>query len=144
MRPFFRDHIKHIVRDGGDTWLWFDDWLPLGPIQTAMGDRVIYDAGLPRTARVSAIIRDNTWHWPVANSPELITLKETTLGLPPPDNNMKDRISLSPTTSKIYTTASAWNLLRDVKGKVIWHNLVWFSGHIPKAAFILWLAVKQK
>ena len=107
-----------------------------------MGDRVIYDAGLPRTARVSAIVRDSRWHWPLANSPELITLKEATLGIPPPDSNRKDQIIWSPSSSKTYTTA--WNHLRESRSKVIWYNLIWFSGHLPKAAFFLWLAVKKK
>ena len=86
MRTLFRNQIKHIVGDGNDTWLWFDDWLPLGPIQAGMGNRVIYDVGLPRTARVSAIVRENSWHWPIANSPELLILKETTISIPPPDS----------------------------------------------------------
>ena len=109
-----------------------------------MGDRVIYDAGLPCNARVSAIIRDSNWHWPLANSSKLLTLKEATQGIPPPNCSRKDQIIWTLSSSKIYTTASAWNQLRESKVEVIWHNLIWFSGHLPKSAFFLWLAVKRK
>ena len=52
-----------------------------------MGDRVIYDSGLPRTAKVKDIISRDTWHWPTANSPDLLMLKEITITLPPPDTS---------------------------------------------------------
>ena len=66
------------------------DWMPQGPIYTTMGDRVIYDSGLPRTAKVKDIITHDTWHWPIANSPDLLLLKEITLTLPSPDISQSD------------------------------------------------------
>ena len=42
-----------------------------------MGERVIYDSGLQRHAKVATIIRNGEWRWPLANSNELLTLKES-------------------------------------------------------------------
>ena len=78
LREYFKPHIKYTIGDGQDAFLWFDHWLPMGPIHPSMGDRVIYDSSLPRLARVAAIIREGRWAWPSANSPDLIELKEAT------------------------------------------------------------------
>ena len=78
LRPLFRPLIKHHVGDGCDTSLWFDNWMPMGPIHETMGDRVIYDSGLSRNSRVADIINMDVWHWPVANSNDLLILKEQT------------------------------------------------------------------
>ena len=32
----------------------------------------------------------------------------------------------------------------ESRNKVAWHSLVWFPGRFPRAAFFLWLAVKEK
>ena len=144
LRPVFRPLIKHHIGDGRDTSLWFDNWMPMGPIHEAMGNRVIYDSGLPRDARVQAIIHVNRSHWPVANSTELITLKELTQDIPPPDHDRRDRTIWCPSRRGNYTTSSAWNYFRVSKSKVDWYTLVWFHGRLPRAAFFLWLPVKGK
>ena len=50
----------------------------------------------------------------------------------------------APSPSGCFSTTSAWKALRRARPVVPWHKLVWFSGFIPKASFILWLAVKQR
>ena len=109
-----------------------------------MNDRVIYDSALPRTAWVKDIISNNSWHWPISNSPDLLTLKEITHLLAPPATHRSDQILWSPTPSGSYSTSSAWEQFRERKSKVIWWDLTWFHGRIPKATFFLWLAVKKK
>ena len=60
LRPLFCPLIKWSIGDGSDISLWFDNWLRMGPIQAAMGDRIIYDSTLPRNAKVKEIIRDSS------------------------------------------------------------------------------------
>ena len=76
MRDKIRPFLKVQIGDGADTWLWLDSWLPMGPILQNFDDRIIYDSGLPRHARVSSIIRNGQWAWPVANSLDLLILKQ--------------------------------------------------------------------
>ena len=109
-----------------------------------MGDRVIYDAGLPRNVTVASIINDNMWHWPVENSPDLLVLKKDTLGLSyNPDGN-QDSIHWLPSPSGHFSICTAWDHIRQVKAPVPWKHIVWFSRNLPKASFILWLAIKGR
>ena len=83
-----------------------------------MGNRVIYDSGLPRDATVKDIIQENLWHWPVANSPDLLTLKEVTQHFDPPSTHRRDQIIWTPSGSGLFTTSSAWEQLREKRNKV--------------------------
>ena len=76
LREEIRPLIRYSVGNGVFTFLWFDSWLPFGPIVPTFGERVIYDSGLQRTARVRDIIHNGQWRWPVSNSPDLLTLKQ--------------------------------------------------------------------
>ena len=90
----------------------------MGPIHEVMGNRVIYDSGLSRDTRVQAIIHGNRWQWPVANSTELIMLKELTQDIPPPAPDRRDRTIWCPSRTGNYSTSSAWDYFRVSKSKV--------------------------
>ena len=81
LRPLLRPLIKYIVGDGQNISLWFDNWLPSGPIHESLGDRVIYDARFPRNPKLASIINEHCWQWPIANSTDLLAIKEETLSL---------------------------------------------------------------
>ena len=140
MRPL----ISHKIGNGLGTSLWFDNWLQLGPIVSIYGDRIIYDSGLPRNATVSSIIQNGNWVWPVANSPDLLILKSSIPEAMLPRSDQCDSICWTATLFGNFSTSSAWNKIRAHCAKVSWHKLVWFPGLIPKAAFILWLAIRQR
>ena len=96
LRPLLRPLIKYIVGDGQNISLWFDNWLPSGPTHESMGDRVIYDAGLPRNAKLASIINEHCWQWPIANSTDLLALKVETLSLFFIPSGLQDSIHGSP------------------------------------------------
>ena len=107
MRDKIRPFLKVKIGDGADTWLWLDSWLPMGPILQNFDDRIIYDSGLPRHARVSSIIRNGQWAWPVENSPDLLILKQA---IPPslqPSCDKRDRLIWTPSASGSFSTMSA-------------------------------------
>ena len=101
-----RDHIRPLLHfkigDGEDTMLWLDSWLPTGPILSNFEDRIIYDTGLPRHARVSSIIRNGEWMWPVVNSPDLLILKESIPNSLRPCCEQKDKLIWIPTIWLLY------------------------------------------
>ena len=76
LRGEVRAFIHHVIGDDQSTWLWFDSWLPFGPILPSFDERVIYDSALSRQARVASIISNGQWAWPIANSPDLLVLKQ--------------------------------------------------------------------
>ena len=72
-----RSFIKHKVGNGESTFLWFDLWHPLSPLITSFGDRVIYDSVISRNAKVTTVIQNSIWHWPISNSNALIDIKNS-------------------------------------------------------------------
>ena len=134
--------IQHIIGNGRDTFLWFDYWLPLGPIHSQFGDRVIYDSGLPRYARVSDIIDGENWHWPIANSPDLSILKNSIPNFLVPSPTTMDGVIWRVSSTGSFSIKEAYQNLAPNGNKVEWHRLVWYPQFIPKASFILWLAIK--
>ena len=69
-----RSLIHFSIGNGLGTYLWFDYWLPLGPIQSVLGDGVIFASELGRYVRVASIINNRAWMWPHANSPVILLL----------------------------------------------------------------------
>lgn len=45
-----------------------------------------------------------------------------------------------PSSSGVYTTQSAWKAIRVERQHVPWSLVVWFTGNVPRWAFIVWLA----
>ena len=118
MRECIRPFLLHEIGDGADTMLWFDIWLPMGPILSNFEERIIYDSGLSRHARVSSIIQNGAWTWPVANSPDLLILKES---IPPtlmPSCEHRDRLLWRSTLSGCFSTSAVWKVLQVPRPKV--------------------------
>ena len=61
-----------------------------------------------------------------------------------PCPSTRDVVLWVPSASNTFSTASCWQSLRQTRNLVPWHKIVWFSASIPKASFILWLAIKGK
>ncbi|XP_028118147.1 uncharacterized protein LOC114315744 [Camellia sinensis] len=55
--------IVHKIGNGNATFLWYDNWHPVGSIWDKFGNRIIYDSGLSREAKVSNIVNGDSWHW---------------------------------------------------------------------------------
>ena len=144
LRGEVRAFIHHTIGDGRRTWLWFDSWLPSGPILPNFNERVIYDSALPRWAKVASIISNGQWAWPVANSPDLLTLKQAIPDSMVPNMSRCDEVIWSPSGTGKFSTKSAWLALRVRHSLVNWHRLIWFSYAIPKCGFILWLAIRER
>ncbi|GAV76509.1 zf-RVT domain-containing protein, partial [Cephalotus follicularis] len=47
------------------TWsLWHDPWFQNCPLFVRVGNRAIYNSGLPRDTTLSEVIQDARWNWP--------------------------------------------------------------------------------
>ena len=98
---------------------------------------------MQRHAKVLAIIRDEGWAWPVANSPYLLTLKNSIPNSLCPFPNQADSVIWTP-ASGVFTTSFSWHTLRLSRPRFDWCRLVWFSSMVPKTSFFLWLAVRER
>lgn len=123
--------------------LWFDNWHPLGPLAERFGYRVLYDSGLPSDSRVSTIIRNFWWAFPITQTFELNEIRSNMSSLPEP-NGADDSHKWMLTPNGQFSIASLRNHLRTHFPKVQWHHCLWFSGHIPKCSLIGWVAVQNR
>lgn len=141
LRVIAREKIRHIIGNGESTSLWHDNWHNIGPLFKRFGERIIYDSGLGKRAKVSDIVNGRDWKWPVANSRDLMEVK-TSITFNPLSGN--DRSLWTPSPSGDFSIKSAWEEIRNRKPKVPWYNLIWFPKHIPRHALILWMAIRDK
>ncbi|GJW64883.1 RNA-directed DNA polymerase, eukaryota, reverse transcriptase zinc-binding domain protein [Tanacetum coccineum] len=143
IRNEVRRNIVHIIGDGSDTSLWFDNWSSLGPLCDFVTYRDIYDARLRPTCTVQELIKDGCWNWPEGWNEKFPQVSN--IGVP---NNKSEsdkvvwrtnegRITDFNVSQAYYDMSTQWN-------SVSWRKIVWFSHCIPKHAFIMWMAINGK
>jgi len=93
------------------TSLWFDNWHPLGPLAEKFGNRMLYDSGLPRDSKVSAIIKNFRWKFPITQTLDLNEIRSILPTLPEP-NVGADHHRWMLTPNGIHSIASMWEHLR--------------------------------
>ena len=144
--------LSHRVGNGEHTFLWYDKWHPFGPLVEKFGTRVIYDSALPRNSRVSTVILNNSWAWPVrpsriANSGALMAIRDGLTQIPI-HGSSQDRVIWDPSPNGIFSTAATWKSLYDDPNTVHWYKLVWFQGATPRHSifffFEKWLVKKKE
>lgn len=47
-------------------------------------------------------------------------------------------------SSGIFNTAATWDTLHPAGEKVPWHGVIWFTGRIPKHAFLAWIIARDR
>ena len=143
IRHIAKPLLIHRIGTGEHTFLWFDNWLPVGPLLDHFSDRVVYDAAINRQAKVAAIIRNLDWAWPGSHTIEMDEIRSTLASFPKPSGN-KDSIRWNITPNGLFCTQLIWDHLREHFPKVPWYNIVWAHGGIPRQNFIMWLAVHNR
>ncbi|KAL7229757.1 hypothetical protein ACSBR2_008296 [Camellia fascicularis] len=144
LRDWVSPLIKHKIGCGDATFLWYDNWHPLGPLWNKFRDRIIYDSALNSETKVSQIIDGSFWKWPIPNSWEIQELISSTPVGCKPNPSSSDTALWKLTTDGQFSIQSAWNHWRKKFDKVVWHKLVWGPHRIPKVSFIVWVALHNR
>lgn len=131
--------ITHKIGNGEGTFLWLDNWLPQGPLYDIISPRTIYSTGLALNAKVSDIIENGHWKFPIS-TPDLTTIWQS-ISWPPCSSNQD---ILLWNGSPNFSVKAAWEYIRNRNNTITSHKVIWFSGHIPRHSFILWLAFKNR
>uniref|UniRef100_A0A6N2KRN2 Reverse transcriptase zinc-binding domain-containing protein n=1 Tax=Salix viminalis TaxID=40686 RepID=A0A6N2KRN2_SALVM len=97
--------------------------------------------GLTWTATVSSIIRDGNWDFP-SGQPEMQEIWNSINFLPQP--HKEDTVIWQGNISGKFSISSAWEYIRKKKAQSPLADLIWFSGHVPRYAFTLWLASRER
>lgn len=76
LREDMRDRIQHRIGNGENTFLWMDNWHPVGSLLDKYDNRIIDDSSLRRNAKMEDIINGKDWKWSMENLVDLIEVKE--------------------------------------------------------------------
>ncbi|KAJ6952190.1 hypothetical protein NC653_041365 [Populus alba x Populus x berolinensis] len=137
-REWCRGWFTVTIGNGSLTHLWYDYWLPEGKrlIDTHQL-RTLTATGLPWNAKVSNIITDGHWQFPMETTS--LHAQWNSINFHPKPFHDDQWVWTGQPSGK-FTIHSAWELLRDRRPLNTLHLLLWFKGHIPRQSFILWLA----
>jgi len=92
-------------------------------------------------ANVASVLRNGDWHWKPTQSEELVTVQSQLSDIHLGDS---DNPVWTVARKGTYVSSETWNFLRKKKPKVTWWPLIWFPYAIPKQAFLMWLAVRNR
>ncbi|KAJ9535832.1 hypothetical protein OSB04_un001013 [Centaurea solstitialis] len=144
IRDDFRCNLVSIIGDGRSTFLWFDNWHPLGPLCQFISKRDLYEAKVDVKMKVRDVICDGLWLWPVDlwnKFRDILQLYQPAL-----KENVGDKVFWRSHSGSVddFSVATVWeeNFLNFEDKR--WHKLIWFSQGVPRHAFILWLAINER
>ena len=143
LRQVAKPLLIHHIGKGEHTFLWFDNWLPIGPLLDRYPERLAYDAAININAKVNAIIRGLEWNWPVSHSIELDEVRSVLATFYQPSDT-DDSVRWSITPNGAFSSSLVWDHLRVHNPTVPWYNIVWCQGGVPRQNFILWLATQYR
>ncbi|XP_071712463.1 uncharacterized protein [Rutidosis leptorrhynchoides] len=143
LRDKEKPHVAHVIGNGINTSVWFDNWSSIGYLDQMVTRRDRFQARMGDNLKVAHIILDNQWKWPDEwrlKYPALYSIDVPVL------TNQDDAIVWVSNDGKRskYNTDQVWNDLSENKPKVKWHRVIWFPQATPKHAFISCLAVQNR
>ncbi|KAJ9536675.1 LOW QUALITY PROTEIN: hypothetical protein OSB04_un000148 [Centaurea solstitialis] len=140
LRNFIRPHITVTIGDGRNTHAWEDTWLDCGPLVTLISYRHIHRQGFDTSTTVQDFLLTVGGNWPnewVERHPPIANLPLPTIV----DGALDSVLWRARNGSlEVFSVSKAYDSLVPSPTIVPWTRSVWFSGHIPKHAFCLWLA----
>ncbi|KAI3723667.1 hypothetical protein L2E82_35422 [Cichorium intybus] len=144
MRSKIRDFIVSKIGDGSSTSAWFDNWHPAGPLSKFISARHIKAAGFNPDSKVADLVINGSW---VRDDPWRDTLHNLLpQNLPSLSPSVPDKLQWRSSDGNLsdFSVRSVWQSIRPYDQTVDSYHLVWFSQNIPRHAFILWVALKNR
>nr|GEW61890.1 hypothetical protein [Tanacetum cinerariifolium] len=101
-------------------------------------------AGFNLSTKVSDLIYDGVWQWPIewlGKYPQLVHVSVPNLR-----EDAQDLLEWRDTngSKKIFFVHYGWNSIRPRDNLVLWYDFVWFQNCIPRHAFNMWLIIKKR
>lgn len=144
IRSCIRDSFYVQIGNGKDTSMWFDNWHQLGPLSYVLSHREIACAGFNIRDKVSDVIVNNDWSWPVDWLRLIPQLGE--FPIPKLSREKKDVVLWMnwKRDAVPFSVNQVSSSLICHEPKVVWFDLVWFQNRIPSHCFILRLAILER
>ncbi|XP_028106175.1 uncharacterized protein LOC114305299, partial [Camellia sinensis] len=135
--------IKFKIGNGENVFLWFDNWHPLCSLWHRYGQRILYDTNFLDSSKVSSIISNGSWMWPIPNTWEINEWISSTPPTLNPSNSL-DTPFWSLNADGVFSIHSTWDYWRAKGPKVRWSKLIWGPPLIPRVSFVVWLAINER
>jgi len=136
LRGPFRQSFGWEVGNGHSISLWFDNWLPSGPLHLQVPEHFVSDSDVPTKATV-AFLYSHT------GGSCKRCLEDLGFSFPSLSAS-NDRFVWHQHASGSFSVASAWNFIRISKARVPWTSFVWDKDLAPRFQFLLWLTTKRR
>ncbi|XP_024964359.1 uncharacterized protein LOC112504640, partial [Cynara cardunculus var. scolymus] len=139
-----RRFLVSLIGDGRWTNAWEDSWLPRGNLSAFLSYRFIHSYGFSTATTVRELVLRLDGVWPTKWRTRFAEI--CSAPLPVLNDSVCDYVlweDNSASCSK-FSVSKAWASLEGTYPVVSWYKSVWFSGHIPKHAFCLWLACHKR
>ncbi|XP_058216740.1 uncharacterized protein LOC131327608 [Rhododendron vialii] len=143
LRSVAQPLIQYLIGNGQGTFLWLENWHPLGPLFNKFGENIVYNLGRSLNSKVSSIIHDGVWRWPRQRNRATQFIIEHTPADFKPICDRLDSVVWIPHLAG-FTVSSAWEAIRLKFPIQPWSSIVWYSKNVPHWAFILWLVVLHR
>ncbi|GKB60710.1 RNA-directed DNA polymerase, eukaryota, reverse transcriptase zinc-binding domain protein, partial [Tanacetum coccineum] len=143
IREKIKPYVIYKVGDGKSISVWHDKWCDIGPLDSIIQSRDIYDIRMSNLDCLADAIINGRWKWAEEWKDRYPEISQITV---PSLTRVKDKAQWLYEGNKVknYSTRNAWITLRDSWPKVDWCKVVWFSQCSPKQAIILWMAIQKK
>lgn len=141
LRPLVDDFISCAVGNGKECSFRFDAWTPLGKLISYIGHEGPRTYGIPLHSSVNHVATQNGWNFRGVRSERMVDLLAhlTTITISDQKHRYKWKDGVCSMKAD-FRISHARKQMAATMNEVQWHKEVWFSGHMPKHAFILWLA----
>jgi hypothetical protein len=138
-RTWSKGYFVPFIGNGRHTFLWLDYWLPSGRrLCDLLPFRLLSSTHLPWNAKVAEIISEGIWAF-LEGHVDLLPFWNLITFLP--QVHLPDHYIWKGHRSGKFSIYSAWELIRDSRPT---NTLIWFPGHIPRHAFIMWIASMER
>ncbi|XP_013607776.1 PREDICTED: uncharacterized protein LOC106314454 [Brassica oleracea var. oleracea] len=134
----------------GSQRVWMDNWTSLGPLIELVGKRGPVVTGLSINTMVADALTSEGWCFERSRSrnPIITFLRDSMSDAQPVLSSEVDDTYIWVTNgqngSETLSTCETWKTLFPCTLEVFWHKMIWFSGRIPKHAFISWVAARDR
>jgi hypothetical protein len=141
LRDIAKGLLRFEVGNGENIHLWLDSWRPDGILLGKYEYRAVYDAQSNVEAKLSTVICNGDWYWRPARSDASVEIQSKLAEVHFGDG---DHLIWTASKKGEFVSSDTWQVLREKKDQIEWWKIIWFPLAIPKHAFILWLAMKNR
>ncbi|XP_018465971.2 uncharacterized protein LOC108837423 [Raphanus sativus] len=148
LRPLAASFLRTEIQNGESSYFWTDDWLGTGRLIDETGELGPRYLGVPRHALVADVCESGVWQMRSRGRRVFPDTYDRIENARRPDESLGRDVIMWKHDDGIYkdqfSSARTWDQLRIRGHEVSWHHLVWFPQGVPRQAFIVWLAIRDR